>query len=231
MNQFRRIIGKIAHVYYIHKSKNKPIRGSVLTLHGISDDVGEFDVTVDDFENLLRFLKTKNTIRLENWENENNFYALTFDDVLLSFYEKAYPLLKKYQIPFTIFVNTSMLGEPKFINESQLAEISNCALCTVGSHGVSHDEFQKMNTVEALEDLKQSKQTLEQMLHRNIDMYAFPYGSYYACGYNNKHLATDIYKYGFSMVKCPITKPSVLPAFFLPRINVDSKYISNLSNS
>lgn len=231
MNQFRRVIGKIAHSYYSLRSKNKPVRGYVLMLHGISEEKGEFQVPIEDFEKLLAFLKTKKMIRLENWESENDFYALTFDDVLLSFYENAYPLLKRYQIPFTVFVNTSMLGTPRFINKTQLQDLAGCSLCTIASHGVSHDEFQKMNAEEALVDLQQSKQTLEQLVHRSIDMYAFPFGSYYACGYRNKHLATEVYKYGFSTVKCPITKPCPLPMYFIPRINVDTEYIANILKS
>ena len=170
-------------------------------------------------------------IRLEDWEKESDFYALTFDDVLYSFYEKAFPLLKQYQIPFTIFVNTSMLGKPRFINKTQLMELAECDLCTIGSHGISHDEFQKMDAKEALSDLRQSKQILEQLVQRSIEMYAFPFGSYYACGYRNKHLATEVYKYGFSTVKCPITNPSVLPLYFIPRINVDTEYIAMLFQS
>ena len=61
-----------------------------------------------------------------------------------------------------------------------------------------------------------------------VEMFAFPYGSYYACGYANKHLAGDVYKYAFGTVACPITKPSLLKIYYLPRINVDMEFLNLL---
>ena len=167
------------------------------------------------------WLKSKNTIRLENWEREEDFYALTIDDVPENFYYNAYPLLKEASIPFTLFVNVSLLNKDGFITKEQLVEMSKCELCTIGSHGVSHGEFALFSWKQALRDLKDSKCELEQIIGKPVEMFAFPYGSYYACGYANKHLAGDVYKYAFGTVACPITKPSLLKIYYLPRINVE----------
>ena len=67
-----------------------------------------------------------------------------------------------------------------------------------------------------------------QLIGKPVEMYAFPYGSYYACGYANKYLAGDVYKYAFSTIACPITKPLLLKRFFLPRINVNVEFINSL---
>ena len=106
--------------------------------------------------------------------------------------------------------------------------MSQCDLCTVGSHGVNHGEYALLKKGDALRDLKESKRVLEQLIGKPVEMYAFPYGSYYACGYANKYLAGDVYKYAFSTIACPITKPLLLKRFFLPRINVNVEFINSL---
>ena len=107
-------------------------------------------------------------------------------------------------------------------------EIANSKVCTVGSHGVKHELYHEMTAIEARKDLEESRKRLEGLIGSRVDMYAFPYGSYYACGYTNKHLAGTIYKYAFGTVACPITKPSLLKNYFLPRINADVKFINNI---
>ena len=192
------------------------------------DETESFRISTSQFIKLLQWLKTKNVIRLEDFEREKNFYALTIDDVPENFYNNAYPLLKEAGIPFTLFVNASLLDKKGFITKNQLIEMSHCKLCTIGSHGVNHDEFALLDEKEALTDLKESKEVLEGIIGINVEMFAYPYGSYYACGYSNKYLSGTIYKYAFGTVSCPVTKPSLLKKFFLPRINVDSKMVNNL---
>lgn len=230
---FQRIIGKFCHVFHINVAKCFVTQGKVLMLHWVGDDALDdecepFRISVAQCQKLLLWLKCKNTIQLENWEQSKDFYALTIDDVPENFYHNAYPLLKKYGIPFTLFVNISLLNRKGFITNEQLLEMSQCQLCTIGSHGVSHGEFAMLSNDEALNDLRQSREALEQLIRKPVEMYAYPYGSYYACGYANKHVAREVYKYAFGTVACPITKPLLLKRYFLPRINVDVEFIRNL---
>lgn len=202
-------------------------------LHWVGNEMQDeetevFRVTIEQFIRLLQWLNTRHVIRLEDWESIDNFYALTIDDAPENFYQNAYPLLKEAKVPFTIFVNVSLLDKDGFISTAQLKEMASCELCTVGSHGVLHDEYQKFNASEALKDLNDSKAKLENIIGKPVELYAFPYGSYYACGYMNKHLVTDVYKYGFSTVKCAIINSIVIKKYFLPRINADVKFINSL---
>lgn len=233
MKLIRRIIGKICHIFHINAAKLLVHQGRVLMLHWVGDEVSDnetepFRISVAQFKKLLIWLKSKNIIRLETWEKTNDFYALTIDDVPENFYENAYPLLKEAGIPFTLFVNVSLLDKNGFITREQLKEMSQNSLCTIGSHGISHGEFCLMNKNEALNDLRDSKMELEALIGKPVDMYAFPYGSYYACGYTNKHFAGETYKYAFGTVACPITKPLLLKRYFLPRINVDVEFLNSL---
>lgn len=233
MKFVRRIVGKCCHVFHISIAKCFDIKGRVLMLHWVGDEAQDdetesFRISTAQFRKLLQWLKTKNVIRLEDFEREKNFYALTIDDVPGNFYTNAYPLLKEAGIPFTLFVNISLLDKDGFITTEQLIEMSRCELCTIGSHGINHSEFALLDEKETLTDLKESKEGLEGIIGKNVEMFAYPYGSYYACGYNNKHLAGTIYKYAFGTVACPVTKPSLLKKYFLPRINMNSKMVNNL---
>lgn len=232
-NILRRVVSKCIHLLHINAAKCFVPQGKVLMLHWVGDEAldGEcepFRITIAQCKRLLLWLKSKNSIRLENWEHSDDFYALTIDDVPENFYHNAFPLLKEYGIPFTLFVNVSLLNKKGFITKEQLLDMSQCQLCTIGSHGVNHSEYALLDKEEALRDLKESKRELEQLIGKPVEMYAYPYGSYYACGYTNKHLAGDVYKYAFSTVACPITKPLLLKRFFLPRINVDVEFLNSL---
>lgn len=189
-----------------------------------------YHISKDDFKTLLECLKAKNIIRLENWETESDFYALSIDDVPDNFYHNAFPILKEMNMPFTIFVNVSLLDKEGYLSSEQLKEIANSKLCTVGSHGVQHDLFHRMTTTEARKDLEDSKSILENLIGKQVDMYAFPYGSYYACGFRNKSLVANVYKYGFSTVATFVTEPLTLPKYFIPRINVDTCFIKKFTN-
>ena len=233
MKVLNRVIGKCLHGLIQATSSILPKRGQVLMLHWVSNEVLDkylepYSITIDEFISLLNWLRKQNTIRLEEWADAKNFYALTIDDVSESIYLNAFPLLKEYAIPFTLFVNTSLLGTRGYINKEQLLEMSLCDLCTVGSHGVRHEQFRYLSKAIAVEDLSVSKRYLEEIIGKPITVYAFPYGSYFACGYRNKYLATTVYKYAFGTIPCSITTPTLLNKYFLPRINVDSRFIKSI---
>lgn len=231
MNTLRKILCAVLQRFIIVKACCGRERGRILMFHDIGEKGDEFVVTPSDFEKIATILSNEHVIPLECWESEDNFVALTFDDVPESFYAIAYPVLRKYCIPFTIFVSLSLLDKQGYISTSQLKEMSQDELCTVGSHGIRHKEYYKLSKREIEHDLRESAYLLTELIHKPITLFAFPYGSYYACGFGNRHIVSSYYKYGFGTVKCPITMPLFLPKYFLPRINVDSKYISNLSNN
>lgn len=220
-------------MFHTNAAKLFSEKGKVLMLHWVGDEVQDeetepFRISTEQCRKLFQWLKSKNTIRLENWEKEQDFFALTIDDVPENFYHNAYPLLKEAGIQFTLFVNVLLLGKEEFITREQLVEMSKNELCTIGSHGVGHGEFALLNKEQALRDLQDSKRELEQIIGKPVEMFAYPYGSYYACGYANKHLAREVYKYAFGTVACPITKPSFLKKYYLPRINVDKDNLNTL---
>lgn len=188
-----------------------------------------FNVSARYFEEFLISANKKGVISLSQFslakeKSYRNKTALTFDDVSDSFYENAFPILKKLNLPFTIFVATSLLDKPSYITTQQLQEIAKSNLCTIGSHGVSHTFFRRMSKEERKEEFRTSKIKLQEITNREIRLFAFPYGTYYACGLSNNDVL-DFYDYAFSTIPFPLGKSTIKP-YFLPRINaVEGHYI------
>lgn len=194
-------------------------------LHEISDRDDEFCISNKELEHFLRSVEKDKVINLSEWESKSDFIAITIDDVPENFYNNGFPLFKKYGIPFTIFVSTSLLDTPGFIKTEQLKEMALCELCTVGSHGTQHEFYKGFSKEEKLRFLRDSQKILSQICNSHIDLFAFPYGSVYACGFRDKKLVSRFYKYGFGTIACDITKKNLLPKYFLPRINFTTEKI------
>lgn len=225
----RRIVGKLCHESCRAIGHFLPTKGCVYMLHDISDSQGEFSISELELEKFLSSTDKNKVIRLEEWENVNNFIAITIDDVPDSFYRKGFPLFKKYRVPFTIFVCTSLLDTPGFITTDQLKEMSQSELCTVGSHGTLHEFYKGLSREGKIRFLENSKKELSYICQRQTDLFAFPYGSIYACGFKEKKLVSRYYKYGFGTIASKIPSKSILPKYFLPRVNLTSEVIRQMS--
>lgn len=225
---YRRVTGKFLHLFQSELCKLLSIRGKVFMLHSIGDTWHEMNVPNAAFETFLKKIYRKKLIRLEEWRDYNDFICITFDDVADSFYYNAFPLLKKYNVPFTIFVCYSLLDKEKYITTEMLKEIASCELCTVGSHGINHSMFVEFDKDKAEYELFESKKVLESIVKKKVELFAFPYGSYYACGYRRKRIVLNYYKNGFGTVSVPITSPLLIGEYFLPRINVTENMIKKM---
>ena len=90
------------------------------------------NIKIEDFKKHLEiienediyFINPKN-FEIELLENKNKRkMLLTIDDGFLSFYENAWPILKKKQIPFILFVSTREVGSSGYMNWEQIKTFS-----------------------------------------------------------------------------------------------------------
>lgn len=113
--------------------------------------------------------------------------VITFDDGYENNYTKAFPVLKKYGFPATIFVITDFLGQEKamyghqfkFMTPAMLGEMVASGLITIGSHTKSHPFLPSVKDQEHLrQELAGSKKALEEILGVAVNFFCYPIGGY-----------------------------------------------------
>jgi peptidoglycan/xylan/chitin deacetylase (PgdA/CDA1 family) len=115
--------------------------------------------------------------------------AITFDDAYKNIFTHAFPILKKYRLPFTVFVATNYIAEPstQFLSWDELREMSiNGAF--IANHTASHSHLLRRQQGETqsqwLNRVEQEILIAEKALHKNINsgpvqkLLAYPYGEY-----------------------------------------------------
>jgi peptidoglycan/xylan/chitin deacetylase (PgdA/CDA1 family) len=113
--------------------------------------------------------------------------VITFDDGYESVYSQAFPLLKKYDYPFTVFVNTKPLGQQlsQFVTWQQLREMAQSG-ATIANHSLSHPHLLRKKDKETDQqwldrisnEVMSAEKTIEKETQQQHKMFAYPYGEY-----------------------------------------------------
>jgi peptidoglycan/xylan/chitin deacetylase (PgdA/CDA1 family) len=112
--------------------------------------------------------------------------VINLDDGYRSAYEVAYPILKKYGFPATLFIYTSFIGASKNALTWDQLKVMKSDGFEVGSHSVTHADLSKKMAGESEKDyvarirkeLLVSKQILDDKLNQITQYIAFPYGEF-----------------------------------------------------
>ncbi len=167
----------------------------ILCYHRFGNPASKMTVTPQTFAQQLEFL-AKNDYRVIRLAELRGFLearrplpprtvVITIDDGYESVYRHAFPLLKKYGFPATLFVYTDFIGAPDALSWPQLQELQRSGLVDVQSHSKTH-----RNLIErgANEDEARYRQAIDtemrvprELLGRRIDgalvqHIAWPYG-------------------------------------------------------
>ncbi len=110
--------------------------------------------------------------------------VITIDDGYESVYRQAWPLLKRYGFPATVFVYTDFIGAGDALNWSQLAEMSAGGLVEIQAHSKTHRNLIERLAGETDEryaaaieaEIRGPRDQLERRLGTAVRSYAFPYG-------------------------------------------------------
>ena len=167
---------------------------TALVYHKVDDkiELGVTRVTTANFQNqidlLLRRGYTFKTLSgIKNDRSNNKSVAITFDDAYESVFLNAYPVLKAYSLPATIFVISDFIGKDntwdlnvgniKFRHASlDQLKIMKDSGWEIGSHSKTHRDMRTLESEDLKEELNDSKAILERELESEVKIISFPFG-------------------------------------------------------
>ena len=170
---------------------------TILMYHSVEPHPGPYVITCEVFQRQLDFIKEKySVIRLREAEtvfrdqsDQERKVIITFDDAYRNFLEFAYPILKRFALPCTVFVPTRFIGksnewdldegiykQKRLMDRDELFQLSSEGLVDFGSHTVDHISMRDLARSEMERQAIESRRDLEELFHHPIEMFAYPYG-------------------------------------------------------
>ena len=140
------IILIIILLFLVFIAYNKNRKNFVLCLmyHSVDGEKGKGGIFAEEFEEHIKWIKDKKTFKMEELKSLNytlpqNSILITFDDGYKNNYTLAFPILKKYNIKATIFLNTAYIGNDRdYLNWDEIKEMYESGLVDFQLHTHSH---------------------------------------------------------------------------------------------
>ena len=186
------------------------------------------NIRIEDFKKHIEIINNEglNFITLENFlenfdkKKNERYILLTIDDAFLSFYNQAWPFLKKNKIPFILFVSTREVGKNGYMNWDQIREISKEAFVHIGHHSHSHEYLIDEDIELIKKDLLTANQIFTKELGKVSKVFSYPFGEY---SINFKKLVKNLgFSHAFGQHSGVIDNTKDL--YELPRFPINEKY-------
>lgn len=103
--------------------------------------------------------------------------GITIDDAYRSVYEKAWPVFREHNLPFTVFVSTEQLdsGYANYMTWDMVRELSKAGV-TIGGHSQNHAHLPDFDIDRIKAELTNSAARFKEELGYVPDIFAYPYG-------------------------------------------------------
>tara|TARA_S200000501_G_scaffold256079_1_gene239875 strand:+ start:2859 stop:3914 length:1056 start_codon:yes stop_codon:yes gene_type:complete len=144
------------------------------------------NIKMDIFKNHIKIIKKSgyqfyNPINFENEfdiPRKKKIVLLTIDDAFKSFYEEAWPYLKKNKIPFILFVSTEPVGKKGYMTWDQIKEVQNESFAFIGHHSHSHEFLIDKTNEKFIADIEKANKTFLNQLGYVPNLFSYPFGEY-----------------------------------------------------
>jgi len=195
----KRVIKLIISIFYLGLITSKrnvlslfniPFKHCViLYYHSIKqNDKDRFIKQLNYIERYFKVIKADGNDQLEP---NKRYIIITFDDGYQNLLHNAIPELKKRNFHSTIFIQTAYIGlkpgwdvrdDWKDNDELVMTEehIKNTYKqnTSIGSHTKTHARITSLTDDKILDEMVESKATLERILESEVTLFSFPYGSF-----------------------------------------------------
>lgn len=120
---------------------------------------------------------------------------ITFDDGEHSFYKNALPILKKENLPVSVFVisQNASQGLNGSMTPEQIKEISQDSIVTIGAHSRTHPILTEIAQEKVHSEVFGSKTEIEEMIQKPVHYFAYPVGR------ANQAVAQEVKNAGFRL--------------------------------
>jgi peptidoglycan/xylan/chitin deacetylase (PgdA/CDA1 family) len=147
--------------------------------------------SVKSFERQMRFLKRcrYNVLPLEALANlvkerkklPPRSIAITFDDGYKDNYIYAFPILKKYGLPATVFIIVNEVGRSDRLSWDEIKAMRDSGIITFGSHTLGPQPLTDIKSEDGLRrQIFDSKKILEERFSCPVNMFSYPAGRFNA---------------------------------------------------
>ena len=115
--------------------------------------------------------------RFEKPKNKKEI-LITIDDGFKSFYNEAWPYLKKNNIPFILFVSTEPVGKNGYMTWEEIKEIDQSEIGHIGHHSHTHEYLIDMTEKEFVDDIEKATKIFKHKLGYVPSIFSYPFGEY-----------------------------------------------------
>ena len=205
----------------------------VLMYHRFNNpEYSDTSISKEKFEQQIKFLINKKikvlplTDLLKYFEGDKKLSEktvfITVDDAYKSFYNHAFPILKKYQLPFSIFVSSDFISddvESDFMSWQMLREISK-SHGLVLNHSKSHKSFLDLSIDNIKKEVLSNQLIIAKKVGPQPMIFSYPFGE--SSFVVEKEIKKLGYKIAFSQHSSPISKDQ--NKLRLPRYSLNEEY-------
>ena len=177
-----------------------------------------FDEQMNLIKNLnYEFYDPKLFVNEFNKPKDKKKILITIDDGFKSFYNEAWPYLKKNKIPFILFVSTEPVGKNGYMTWDEIKEIDDSSIGYIGHHSHTHEYLIDMTEEEFVNDIEIASKIFKKKLGYVPSIFSYPFGEYslYMKNYISKNFKVafgqhsgviDINKDKFELPRFPINE-------------------------
>ena len=144
---------------------------------------------------------------------------ITIDDAFLSFYNVAWPYLKKEKIPFILFVSTKAIGKNGYMTWDQIKILEKEPNIFIGNHSHTHDYLVNFKKEDFIKDINTANKMFIKNLGYNPIFFSYPFGEYSV--FMKKYISENFeFSFGQHSGVIDVNKDR----YELPRFPVNEKY-------
>ena len=183
--------------------------------HNIGEKSAFNTVSFNEFQKQMEYIKNSgryNILSIDKYVDNllnpsvKNSLIVTFDDGYTSLSTLVLPIIKKYEIPISVFIPVGYVGSHNvwdtrdghsrfdILDWKGLCELSIERLVNVGSHGVNHISHGQLEEEKDYYEIFKSKKVLEKNLGNEVKYYSYPYGQIKDIG---MHSINNLKKVGY----------------------------------